>query len=324
MCIECNGSAVCEHKRQRMSCRECRGSSICEHLRIRNTCRQCNGGSICVHDRMRSVCKDCHGGSICEHSKLRSLCIDCHGNGICDHLVRRNSCKECHGSSICVHLKHRANCRVCMGSGFCKCGILKSHCAEHGGRALCVICRYVCANPKYSKHCADCFVNYYPDDPRSKKKGNLMRRETVVRQAIDCVFKDFMHDKAYYTGKCCAHRRRIDHRLHINDTVLAIETDEDAHVSYNKDDEIIRYDDLVVALGTKFVFIRFNPDTNREELGAKTTLDHKIKALLLCIGMHIHRIRKTENTELFQIVKLFYCKACSQNGSDICLCPEPE
>jgi len=151
-----------------------------------------------------------------------------------------------------------------------------------------------------------------------------MRRETVVRQAIDCVFKDFIHDKAYYTGKCCAHRRRIDHRLHINDTVLAIETDEDAHVSYNKDDEIIRYDDLVVALGTKFVFIRFNPDTNREELGAKTTLDHKIKALLLCIGMHIHRIRKTENTELFQIVKLFYCKACSQNGSDICLCPEPE
>jgi len=150
-----------------------------------------------------------------------------------------------------------------------------------------------------------------------------MRRETVVRQAIDGVFKDFIHDKAYFTGGCCDHRRRIDHRKHINDTVLAIETDENAHVSYNKEDEIIRYDDLVMALGTKFVFIRFNCDTNREEHGAKTTLEHKIQALLLCIGMHIKRIRKNENTKLCDIVKLFYCALCSKNGSDICLCPEP-
>jgi len=189
---------------------------------------------------------------------------------------------------------------------------------------MCIECKITRANPKYSKHCLDCFVNYYPDDPRSGRHGKLMRRETVVRQAIDGVFQGFIHDKAHYTGKCCAHKRRIDHRLHVNDTVLAIETDENAHVSYNKDDEIIRYDDLVVALGTKFVFIRFNPDTNREELGAKTTLEHKINALLLCIGTHIHRIRKTENTELFEIVKLFYCNTCSKNGSDICLCPAPE
>ena len=50
--------------------------------------------------------------------------------------------------------------------------------------------------------------------------------------------------------------------------MLAIETDERAHVGYDKYDEIVRYDDLVVAIGTKFVFIRFNCDTNREELGA--------------------------------------------------------
>jgi len=149
----------------------------------------------------------------------------------------------------------------------------------------------------------------------------LKRRETVVRESIDGEFKGFIHDKAFFTGGCCAHRRRIDHRIHINDTVLAIETDENAHVSYNKNDEIIRYDDLFVALGTKFIFIRFNPDTNREELGAKTTLEHKIQGLLLCIGRQIKRIRKNENTALCDIVKLFYCGLCSKNGSDICLCP---
>jgi len=143
-----------------------------------------------------------------------------------------------------------------------------------------------------------------------------------VREAIDRVFKDFIHDKAFYTGGCCEHRRRIDHRMPINGTMLAIETDENAHVGYDKNDENVRYDDLLVAIGTKFVFIRFNCDTNREEYGAKTSLEHKIQGLLECIRIQIERIRKNENTELCDIVKLFYCALCSKNGSDICQCPQ--
>ena len=176
------------------------------------------------------------------------------------------------------------------------------------------------ANRKYSQNCFDCFVNYYPDDPRSEKGSRLKRRETVVREAIDGAFKDFIHDKSFFTSGCCDHRRRIDHRIPINGTLLAIETDENAHVGYDKDDENIRYDDLVVAFGTKFVFIRFNCDTNREEHGAKTSLEHKIRALLECIATQIARIEKNENTELCDVVKLFYCAACSKNGSDICKC----
>jgi len=168
----------------------------------------------------------------------------------------------------------------------------------------------------------DCFVNYYPDDPQSDKRSRFQRRETVVREAIDDVFKGFVHDKAFYTGGCCEHRRRIDHRIPINGTVLAIETDENAHVGYDKEDENIRYDDLFVVFGTKCIFIRFNCDTIREEHGAKTSLEHKIQALLLCIGTQITRIRKNENTKLCDIMKLFYCAKCSKNGSDICLCPK--
>jgi len=170
----------------------------------------------------------------------------------------------------------------------------------------------------------DCFVNKHPGDPRSDRNSKLKRRETVVREAIDDMFEGFIHNREFSTGSCCRHSREIDHRITINGTVLAVETDENAHVSKDKQDEINRYDDLFVAYSAKFVFIRFNCDTNREQYGAKTSLDHKIQALLSCIGTQITRIRNNENTELCEIVKLFYCKKCSNNGSDTCLCPVPQ
>ena len=81
-----------------------------------------------------------------------------------------------------------------------------------------------------------------------------------------------------------------------------------------------RQEDLCF-IGTKFIFIRFNCDANREEHGANTSLEHKIQGPLSCIGIQITRIGNNENTELCDIVKLFYCIKCSKNGSDICLCP---
>ena len=186
---------------------------------------------------------------------------------------------------------------------------------------MCIECHSTQANRKYDKHCCDCFCNKFPGDPRSDKHSRLKRRETLVGEAIDNSFEDFIHDRAYYVGgKCCPHRRRVDHRLHIGNTILAVETDEDAHISKDKQDEIDRYDDLVIATGHKMVFIRFNPDTNREDLKAHTSLDHKIGVLLQCIGAQIDRIHNNENTELCEIVWLFHCKLCSRNGKDVCIC----
>ena len=224
---------------------------------------------------------------------------------------------------MCKHEILKQKCRECGGSAYCECGIRKERCTKHGGSALCIVCKLVRGSLRYDKHCIDCFVNFYPDDPRSDKNSKLKRRETVVREAIDGVFEGFIHDKAFSTGGCCPHRREIDHRITINGTVLAIETDEKAHVGYKKQNEINRYNDLFMASSTKFIFIRFNCDTNREERGAKTSLEHKIQALLECIRTQITRIRNNENTELCDIVKLFYCVKCSKNGSDICLCSVP-
>ena len=37
---------MCEHDRDRKTCKECRGSAICEHGRRRTQCKECGGSSI--------------------------------------------------------------------------------------------------------------------------------------------------------------------------------------------------------------------------------------------------------------------------------------
>lgn len=82
--------------------------------------------------------------------------------------------------------------------------------------------------------------------------------------------------------------------------MLAIETDEDAHRGYDAQDEVQRYDDLFMIFPGKWIFIRFNPD----EKG--TDIDDKIETLMLTIEGQIDRIESEENTELVEIVYLFY------------------
>jgi len=313
---------LCVHDKRKTFCRHCSPGNYCHHNSLRSTCRYCTPSILCQHDRRTVQCKICNQSVICKHNGRKRCCRICTPNSMCRHDKVKDYCRECKPRIICRHDKLQKYCRDCKGSSYCVCGILKAYCPKHGGGKLCIRCKLITANRKYDKHCVDCFVNFYPDDPRSDNNSRLKRRETVVREAIDGAFKGFIHDKAFYTGGCCEHRRRIDHRIPINGTLLAIETDENAHVSKKKYDEIIRYDDLFMAIGTKFVFIRFNCDTNREEYGAKTSLEHKIQSLLECIATQIARIEKNANTELCDIVKLFYCALCSKNGNDICKCPK--
>jgi len=61
--------------------------------------------------------------------------------------------------------------------------------------------------------------------------------ESLVREAIDTAFDGFIHNKTL-PGET---DRRIDHRLLIGNTILAIETDEFAHQNYSKTKENTRY-----------------------------------------------------------------------------------
>ena len=125
----------------------------------------------------------------------------------------------------------------------------------------------------------------------------------MVRNAINTNFEGFVHDRPLYTGNCdCTHRRRIDHRKLIDNTIFAIETDEFGHKSYNQHDEEIRYDDLFMIHSGNWIFIRFNPDDNF----SKVDIDDKLDKLIETMNECILRIELGENKELVEIIKL-YC-----------------
>ena len=95
--------------------------------------------------------------------------------------------------------------------------------------------------------------------------------------------------------------RVIDHRKLIGNTILAIETDEFGHRGYDQKDEEIRYDDVYMIHSGKWIFIRFNPDTNV----SKIDIHHKLFKLIETMEYCINRIKNEENTELVEIIKLY-------------------
>jgi hypothetical protein len=191
----------------------------------------------------------------------------------------------------------------------CPHGRRKHQCAECDGRAICPNCKTLAfastlarrGMPKYDGHCATCFKHLWPDDPRSKHMKHEHTKELAVRQAINLEFEGFAHDKCLETSHCdCTMRRRIDCRKLINGTLLGVECDENAHLRYDQDDEKARYHDIFMGHGGKMVFIRFNPDLKG------IPLEHKLSVLIEEIYKQIARIERCENSELLEVVYLFY------------------
>jgi len=164
------------------------------------------------------------------------------------------------------------------------------------------------ANPKYKGHCSYCYQQLFPNDPLTLQSRSKTK-EIAIRDFININFEGFQHDKPLWTGNCdCTHRRRIDHRKLIGNTLLCIGTDENQHKGYDKADEAIRYDDLYMLHGGKFIFIHFNPDKfkNKEGKNINPMLYTRLPVLKEEIEQQIKRIENEENTELLEIVKLYY------------------
>jgi hypothetical protein len=89
---------------------------------------------------------------------------------------------------------------------------------------------------------------------------------------------------------------------------LCIETDEHQHKQYDDTDEEIRYDDLFMIHGGKFIYIRFNPDKYKKQCGtsANPMLYTRLPVLRSEIEKQIKRIENNENSELLEIIKLYY------------------
>jgi hypothetical protein len=249
------------------------------------------GGARCVEPDCKASAIGKTGKCIAHGGGARCIEPDCKASAI----GKTNKCVKHGGGARCIAPGCKASARGKTGK-----------CIAHGGGARCPNCidwlDSRCGSSSYDGYCATCFKQLFPDDKRSKKIYTHTK-EIIVRNKINEHFEGFVHDIPLYTGNCdCTHRRRIDHRKLFGNTILAIETDEFGHRGYDKHDEEIRYDDLYMIHSGKWIFIRFNPDTNI----SKTDIEDKLNKLIETIRDCIFRIEKEENTELLEIVKL-YC-----------------
>lgn len=163
-------------------------------------------------------------------------------------------------------------------------------------------------NKKYKGYCAHCYQNLFPNDPLTLQI-RCKTKEIAVRDYLILNFDGFIHDNPLWTGNCeCSHRRRIDFRKLIGNTLLCIEVDENQHKGYNEKQEEIRYDDLYMLHGGKFIFIRFNPDKfkDKNNKSVNPMLYTRLPILKEEIEKQIKRIENDENKELLEIFKLYY------------------
>ena len=170
--------------------------------------------------------------------------------------------------------------------------------------------KFICTqreNKKYKGYCCNCYAYHFPNDPltfqiRAKTK------EIAVRDYINANFEGFHHDKPLWISECeCIHRRRIDHRKLIGNTLLCIETDENQHKYYDKNNEKVRYDDLMMIHGGKFIFIRFNPDKYKQNnKNVNPIISTRLVKIQDEINKQIKRIENEENTEILEEIFMYY------------------
>ena len=161
---------------------------------------------------------------------------------------------------------------------------------------------------KYSNYCTKCFEKNFPDDPRT----DFIRKNThenTVKRYLATEFSQFIHNTSIWTGNTdCTCRRRIDFRWLIGNTLLCVEVDENQHKYRDKEDEVIRYNDLMMLHGGKFLFIRFNPDMFMDDEGNRKNpeMPTRLNILKNTILESIEEIQNEENENLVEVKLLFF------------------
>ena len=285
-------------------------------------CIEHGGGKRCKEERCTKsargktdYCKRHGGGKRCKEERCTKsavgktdYCVE-HGGG---ERCKKEGCTKSAVGKTDYCVEHGGGER-CKKEGCTKSAIGKTdYCVEHGGGKRCPHCkdwtdsRSGCK--KYDGYCATCFKHVFPTDPRSKILYQKSH-ENKVRNYLNENKAGFIHDTPIYSGNCdCSHRRRIDFRMMIGGTILAVEVDENQHSSYDKKDEDIRYDDLYMIHSGKWIFIRFNPDGYKDHRNnyKNQNIKSRLPVLLNEINHQIKRIENDENTELVEIHKLYF------------------
>ena len=295
----------------------------------------------CKLDNMVDVtCKKCKCGKVRPNFNYEGLkpeyCSLCKLNGMVDLNHERCVCGISQPTYNYKDLsaKYCIKCKledmIDVRHKLCKCGKVRpTFNYENLQAEFCVVCKtngminvkdnrckadncQTTENKNYKGYCASCFQHLFPLDPLTFQI-RCKTKEIAVRDFINTKFEGFYHDKPlwYNESACdCTTKRRIDHRKLINGTLLCIETDENQHKSYSKEDEQARYNDLFMAYGGKFIFIRFNPDKYKDENGKSCNpmLFNRLIVLEEEINKQIKRIENYENKDLLEVIELYYDK----------------
>ena len=252
----------------------------------------------------KCLCKKAQPNFNFAGQKKPICCIKCKKEGMIDI---RNLNKMCQCG------KARANFNIEGSTNAICCADCKTDDMEDVMHNKCIGINGICplkqrGTSKYNNYCTACFQQNFPNDPLTP----LIRKKTKeieVRDFINTIYKDFVHDTPLWTGNCdCTIRRRIDHRKLIDNTLLVVETDENQHKSYNQMNEEIRYDDLFMAYSGKWIYIRFNPDifTNKKGIKINPNISDRLIILNKELDKQIKKINEEKNNELLEIIYLFY------------------
>ena len=280
-------------------------------------CQEHGGGPRCTEKLCVNGARK-KGGKCTQHGGGNRCIID-----LCTNSAQPKSDKcGLHGGGVrcivdkCTHLAQGPTIKCVSHGGGVRCSVDKcpsgaqtvetGKCRHHGGGTPCINCvDWIDSKQgleKYDGYCLRCFKYLKPDDDRCKDV-RAHTKELMVRERLNAEFDSFIHDRTLFTGGCdCTHRRRIDHRKEFDDVILAVETDEFAHVNYDQQDELNRYNDFYMVDSRKWVFIRFNPDSNR----SKVPIEEKLNTLIELVREFIRQIENDEIEEELTIRKLFY------------------
>ncbi len=333
LCIKCNinrASYSSDLISKPIYCKECKNDNDINVTLKRCLCKKTTSPVFnYLNKKVGICCKNCKlDGMI----NIKAIKCNCNNNKIATfgypfdiYPSCCNNCKKENMIRIRDTLCMCKNSRACFGYENDKiplyCNICKKNDMINLTSKICqgtiecknnnIGCPYnIRANPKYDNYCVNCFINEYPKDIRAiyarKNTYELIVRDYLITEIKDY---DFIHNKPLWLDNCeCIHKRRIDFRCLINDTLLCIEVDENQHKNRDINDENIRYDDLFMIHSGKYIFIRFNP--NMYSINSKIIKDnnllYRLNILKTTIIDTINKIKIYKNNDLIQIIKLFY------------------
>jgi hypothetical protein len=342
-CSECRTSEMIDLKHHKCNCGKAIPSFALEDDKIPTCCKECktpeminiiSNKCICgkaipsfglITDDKPTCCKECkteeminikNKKCICgksqpkfglKNDKTPTCCKDCKTPEMIDIVNKNCICGNSQPTFGLPSTKIATCCTKCKTDEMIdlKHEMCKSNYLEEGKTFEC----NTRGNKKYKGYCTRCYSYHFPLDPLTFQIKSKTK-EIAVRDYINENFKGFQHDIPLWIGGCdCTHKRRIDHRKLIGNTLLCIETDENQHKNYNKDDEETRYNDLMMIHGGKLIFIRFNPDKYKEKNKNKNpTISTRLIVLKEEIEKQIERINNEENVELLEEIFLYYDK----------------